>query len=124
MTTAVPVQTDSEDSKLSGHFGSAPFIAVFDDELDTLNFVDRSKKAGGSCAPVEELAALGVQRVISLGMGKGAMSRLASAGITCSFVVKSPGTLDRFRAALAEGKVLLSDDAGVCAGHDHGHCNH
>lgn len=120
MKTAVPVQGNSLDAKLSGHFGSAPYFAIIEED-GSVNFLDRSGKAGGGCAPVDELLSEGVNRVISIGMGQGALNRLKAAGIDASFVVKAPGRLEHFITALQENTLMLSNDIGICVDHGHGH---
>jgi predicted Fe-Mo cluster-binding NifX family protein len=121
MKTAVPVIQDSEDSRISGHFGSAPFFAIFGEEKDELEYWSRKEQVGGHrCAPVDELLGMGVGRVISAGMGRGAMGRLSAANIAVRFVGDPSISLTELRRGLASDELTLSTDGGICLEH-HGH---
>ncbi len=128
MKTAVPVIQDSEASRISGHFGSAPFFAIFGEEKDELEYWSRKEQVGGHrCAPVDELLGMGVGRVISAGMGRGAIGRLSAANIEVRFIGDSTISLAELRKRLASDEIALSSDSGICEehhGHGHGSGNH
>lgn len=133
MKTAVPVLQNRADSPLSGHFGSAPFFAIFDTSSSEPEFFDCSTRQSQGCAPVEELLSMNVSSVVCLGMGRGAIRKLEAAGIACRFPVQAPGRLDALMSAYSSGSLNLSTDSGVCVEHgdhngDHqghsGHCQH
>jgi predicted Fe-Mo cluster-binding NifX family protein len=121
MKTAVPVIRDSEDSPISEHFGSAPFFVIFAEDDDALEYWARTERTGEHrCAPVEEFLSLGVGRVISAGMGRGAMGRLSAANIAVRFVGDPSISLTELRRGLASDELTLSTDGGICLEH-HGH---
>lgn len=143
MITAVPVQSNEANARISGHFGSAPFFALIGDQ-GAVSFLDR--RGAESCAPVDELLSAGVTSVIAVGMGRGAMHRLEEAGISTRFITEGPEHLADFVSVLAgdyvNGGMQLSKDAGICTGggsqertqtgggspehhhHDHGDSHH
>lgn len=120
MKVAVPVERDEGlDSKLYGHFGSAPFFAVFDSETGGLDVIanDHAQHEHGQCTPSNALTAMNVKGVLCLGMGRRAISKLNAAGISVWYageVTDVRGAMDKFgKGGLVE---LTLDDA--CAGHE------
>lgn len=108
-------------SRVSEHFGRAPFHIVID--LDTHEIADLSKpndcsdEGHGHCMPVDLLMSHDVKIVVCKGIGRGAVNRLASNKIdvlsTSSDTVQ--GVLDEYKGK--ELNLITSDH--ICEGHHH-----
>jgi predicted Fe-Mo cluster-binding NifX family protein len=69
-------------SKISEHFGSAPFFITYDTDSKEAGLLYAQDLAGDdSCNPAAELAKLGIDIVITSGIGPGALNRLLDAGL-------------------------------------------
>lgn len=71
------------ESKLSAHFGSAPYFAIYDTESNELSCLSNANEhhKHGQCQPLQALHGLGIEVVISGGIGERAVAALNSAGI-------------------------------------------
>jgi predicted Fe-Mo cluster-binding NifX family protein len=122
MNLCIPVlKDDGLESRLSGHFGSAPCFAIVDSETRACRVVPNANRhhGHGGCHPVAALAGLDVQGVLVGGIGAGALSHLQAAGLR---VWKADGaTVDAALAAFAAGAPAELTPAGACVHHDHGH---
>jgi predicted Fe-Mo cluster-binding NifX family protein len=126
MNVCFPVaRNEGLQSKVYGHFGSAPLFVVVDTESGEVREVlNRDQHhTHGACQPVRALGGEAVDAVVVGGIGAGALNGLTGAG------------LDVFRAegaTIAENISRLKTDSlprwtpgQVCAGHGHGHgCGH
>ena len=87
MRIVIPVIDDKgADSQLSGHFGRAPFFAVFelDDErriADHRSVVNDSQHFGGVGLPPDRILQLEPDAVITHGMGPRALARFQNARV-------------------------------------------
>lgn len=84
MRICLPVgDNNGVDSTVFGHFGSAPFFAIFDTESQSVELVNNgeSEHEHGSCMPVDALRALKAEAVLCKGMGMRAANLLIEAGI-------------------------------------------
>ena len=80
----VPVgKNDGMKSQVYGHFGSAPFFAVYDTDKKELEVVENnnSHHEHGMCNPLAALTGRNIDAVVCGGMGAGAVSKLNAAGI-------------------------------------------
>lgn len=80
------VDAKGVDSRLSGHFGRAPFFSVFDmdDEGKPLNHktvLNESEHFGGVGFPPDRILQLNPDAVIIYGMGPGALVRFQNARV-------------------------------------------
>ncbi|PIE05099.1 MAG: dinitrogenase iron-molybdenum cofactor biosynthesis protein, partial [Spirochaetales bacterium] len=73
MIAAVPVLTNSPDTNMSAHFGSAPFLAIINSETGHVDFIDRSSKVEHECAPIAVFNEKKVEAVLCAGIGRGAV---------------------------------------------------
>jgi len=146
MNICIPVTEEKGlESPVSQHFGSAPLFAMIDPDTRTCRFIGNRNKdhVHGQCQPLAALAGEKVDGVIVGGIGAGALSKLAAAGIR---VWKSPGgtlvqVLDAYTAGILpeasphtacqghhHGPVIDLGDLGTpgspAPGHGHGHCHH
>jgi predicted DNA-binding protein (UPF0251 family)/predicted Fe-Mo cluster-binding NifX family protein len=127
----IPIAMDhGMESKLMPHFGSAPMFAIVDTAQRTMRVLGNAHDHGhahgqghGGCAPVEPLAALGVDAVIVGGIGAGAIRRLSAYGIRV--FEGHPGPVSALIDEYTAGLLGEWDPGHACAGHDHhGHDNH
>lgn len=121
-----------ENGEVFQHFGHTAQFKLYeavDGRLVSERVVDTNGSGHGALAGF--LKAQGVDALICGGIGGGARTALAEAGITLYPGVK--GKADEQAAALAAG-TLLFDPLAQCAGHEHGeghachggehHCGH
>jgi predicted Fe-Mo cluster-binding NifX family protein len=118
MTVTIPVLEDSGlSSRISDHFGSAPFFAVVDLETDAASCIPNpnAEHEHGRCMPADFLREKRVNVVVCRGMGRGALSRLMQAGIAChrTEAVTAADALSRYRSG---DTVPLTADS-TCHGH-------
>jgi predicted Fe-Mo cluster-binding NifX family protein len=85
MKICMPVLDDKgTESIVYGHFGSAPFFALFDTETNAVSIVNNSvgEHEHGQCMPVDAIKKIGAEAVLCKGMGMRAANLLLGAGIT------------------------------------------
>jgi len=128
MKICFPVaKNEGRDSKVFGHFGSAPMFVVVDaDAGKVAEVVNRDlHHAHGACNPVKALGGHAVDAVVVGGIGGGALSGLSSAGIR---VFAAGASTVKENVALARKGALSEWEPGrTCGGHGHGHghgCSH
>ena len=70
------------ESHVSEHFGSAPYFITYDSETKEAGLLYAQDLAGESaCNPADELGKMGIDAVITGGIGPGALNRLLDEGI-------------------------------------------
>ena len=126
MKICFPVaKNEGLDSKVFGHFGSAPMFVVVDaDAGKVAEVVNRDlHHAHGACSPVKALGGHAVDAVVVGGIGGGALSGLSRAGIR---VFAAGASTVKENVALARQGALSEWEPGrTCGGHGHGHgCSH
>ena len=91
-------------SRLSSHFGKAPYYMVVDtDRWDMRTVINTNEHhEHGQCSPLASLAGLGVEAVVCRGLGRNALARLRSGGVPV--YVSTSGTV-----AGALGSFLAGD---------------
>ena len=108
-------------SRLSPHFGSAPFFTLVDTASGLVEAWSNAHEhhEHGRCNPAMGLVGRNLDAVVCRGLGRRALQRLADAGIpvlvTEGWTVA--GALEAFHA----GELRAMSDEEACAGHDHGH---
>jgi predicted Fe-Mo cluster-binding NifX family protein len=120
MNVCIPVNEPQYGaSSVCAHFGSAPAFLIVNTDVGTYQTV----VTGGQhmCGAIGTLRNERVESVIVGGIGMGALSRLAAAGI--HVFAAQHATVDENLAALKVGQLPLMTLDGACAhhGHDHGH---
>lgn len=112
------------ESKVYGHFGSAPLFLIIDAETRTVaEEINRDlHHAHGRCSPLAALGGRHIDAVITGGIGGGALNGLLRAGVKVyrAEVETISDNLDRYRTT---GLPLITE--GHCGGHTHGGgCSH
>ena len=130
MKICIPAEDDQGlDSRLCGHFGSAPFFALADTGSGEVEITPNPGRehSHGKCQPVERIDAKRTDAVVCQGMGKRAVSSLQRAGV--EVLITSADTIRGAISQAGQGglRTLLVQEA--CGGHggSHGHgrqCNH
>ena len=113
------------ESKLFGHFGSAPAFIVVDTEDSGVVSVNNKDlhHAHGACNPLKALDGNSVDAMVVGGIGAGALMKLQSEGIRVFRGVE--GKVRENLELLAAGKLPEFSINMTCAGHQNGHgCAH
>lgn len=112
----------TEGANVSAHFGRCENFTIV--ELDGTSAIKDKKvistQGNQHAALPDYLAALGVQTVISGGMGSGASENLKKANITA--ITGVHGTVDAAINSFIKGE--LKPGEADCHGHEHGHEHH
>jgi predicted Fe-Mo cluster-binding NifX family protein len=119
MKICMPVlEAKGMDSVIYGHFGSAPFFAIYDTDKNSASFVNNneSEHEHGQCMPVDALKKIGAETVLCKGMGMRAANILLEAGITPYMV--DAGTIAEGIAQFKAKKVVVMDAGNACRHHD------
>lgn len=119
MKICMPVQNENSlDSILYGHFGSAPFFALFDTETKDVSIVNNSlgEHEHGQCMPVDAIRKTGAEAVLCKGMGMRAANLLIGAGIT-PYIVDAATVLEAITQYSAKN-VTVMDASNACQHHD------
>jgi predicted Fe-Mo cluster-binding NifX family protein len=119
------VDNEGLESRVYGHFGSAPCFLVVDTETSEVNeVINRDlQHAHGACSPLRALGGTVLDAIIVGGIGAGALLGLQSAGLKV-FQAQGVTVADNLACLGMDLLPELSADM-VCAGHDHGHgCGH
>ncbi len=113
MRIIMPVlEKNSENSRISEHFGQANYFALYDSETKELKIIDRgSEHIEGACMPVEEMMKYKPDIVFVLGMGHRAIEMFKAQGIK----VKS-GNYSTVKEVI-ENINDLNDFEGACMHH-------
>lgn len=122
MKIALPSRTDAgPQEKVFGHFGSAPFFAIFDTDSQSWNITANANQSHphGHCRPTDALAQTGADVVITAGIGAGAIANLMTKNIKV-YQAPAGSTLATAVASFQDGKLALMD-AASCHDHDHHH---
>ncbi|MDD5673670.1 MAG: NifB/NifX family molybdenum-iron cluster-binding protein [Chitinivibrionales bacterium] len=106
------------ESVIFGHFGSAPFFALYDTEKKNVAFVDNgvAEHEHGQCMPVDAIRKTGAEAVLCRGMGLRAANLLQEAGIT-PFMVEAT-TISEAIVHYEAKNVSVLDAGKACQHHD------
>ncbi|MCD8490402.1 MAG: NifB/NifX family molybdenum-iron cluster-binding protein [Geovibrio sp.] len=125
MKICFPISHDNGlESRVYGHFGSAPAFIVADSETNTVSMVNNAdlEHVHGACNPALALAGKSIDAVVVGGIGAGAIAKLNSLRTK---VYQAKGitvqeNLDAFRNG-----TLTELGSASCSGHEGGHsCGH
>ena len=109
-----------KESMVYGHFGSAPYFIIYDDENENLEVLDNSNQhhQHGNCHPIEAIGDKKVSFVVCRGMGARAIQGLNAAGI--KVLVSDTATVAETIRAYKENTLaeMTLDDS--CGHHQHG----
>ena len=118
MKLCIPVIEDKgSDSKVSAHFGSAPFFLIFDPDTKSTDYVANSNQhhSHGMCQPLSLLSGYKLDAVVCSGMGGGAIAKLNASGIRT--YRGSSATVKEIIDDFVAGKLPELTPEGACAGH-------
>ncbi len=119
MKIAIPSEnTNGLESRLSGHFGSAPFFAIYDAEKDAVDFRENhhEEHIHGNCQPTAELSALGVGAIVCGGMGIRAINRFHELNIKVYHIGNATAVIDVVRMWKSRTLAELTAE-NACHGH-------
>jgi predicted Fe-Mo cluster-binding NifX family protein len=120
MKICMPIlEAKGADSVIFGHFGSAPFFALFDTETQEVTSVSNAvgEHEHGQCMPVDAIRTTGAEAVMCKGMGLRAANLLIEAGIT-PYMVEAETVLEAI--AQFKAKKVTVMNAGIACQHHHG----
>jgi predicted Fe-Mo cluster-binding NifX family protein len=127
MRICFPVgQNEGFESRIHGHFGSAPvFLVVDSDSGQVVEIVNRDlQHAHGACSPLKALGGHPVDAVVVAGIGGGALAGLARAGI--QVLEAGADTVGENLTLARQGTLhVWSPERSTCGSHGHGNgCGH
>ncbi len=122
MRACIPTAGDSGlEAGLHGHFGSAPFFTLANDDGSDLTVIVNANdhQSHGTCSPLSRLADQQFDCMIVAGMGRRAVEALNRSGRR---VFRAAGpTVAANLEALKAGTLQEMTAQQGCAGHDHDH---
>ena len=114
MRILIPVlENKGRDSRVSWHFGRAPYFALYDSENDKLEIIEnKSEHFGGRGRPAENMLRYNPDVVFAVGMGPRAVDLLKSRGIaietgeydTVDDIIKNKDKLKELEEACKESR--------------------
>lgn len=122
MKIAIPThEKNGENSAVFGHFGSAPYYALYETDTGKLNIIENSEKehAHGMCHPAQELLNEKVNAVVCSGIGLRAIQKLAEIGMKAYFC-PPPATVSEVILKLKKGELQEFQASQACS-HDNCH---
>jgi predicted Fe-Mo cluster-binding NifX family protein len=122
MNICIPVTQENDlQSRVSGHFGSAPFFAIADTESGSVRTVPNGNRdhRHGRCQPMRALAGLDIDAVVVGGIGAGALSRLQAMGVPV-YRAGAETAADALQA-FTDGNVVEITPEMACEHHGYGH---
>ncbi len=128
MRIACPVDGDAGlDSRICGHFGSAPgFVVVDTASMSPVYIVNPSAShSHGMCQPIAAFGDSLPDAVVAAGMGAGALSKLRAAGV--EVYLSALPTVKETVDGVVSGRIAPADPASACSMHhgEHGGgCGH
>lgn len=126
MKICFPVeQSEGMQSKVFGHFGSAPVFVVVDTDVQSVTeIVNRDlHHQHGACSPIKALGGAAVDAIVVGGIGAGALMKLQESGMK---VYRAGAyTIAENMNLMQRGMLQILQPHQVCGGHAHGGgCSH
>ena len=125
MKVCFPTETlQGLDSKVSGHFGSAPGFVIVDTGKMSVEEINNNDlhHMHGMCQPLKALGGLKVDAVVVAGIGMGALAKLQAQGIRVYHGAQ--GTVQQNIDLIQNNKLPQFLANNACAGHSGGGCSH
>lgn len=128
MKIACPVDMDAGlDSRICGHFGSAPGFVLVDTSAMSSAFIANpaASHTHGMCQPIAAFGNDLPDAVVAVGMGAGALSKLRAAGVEV-YLSPLPTVRESIDGVLS-GRIAPADPASACSMHHGAHgggCGH
>lgn len=127
-TLAIPSETnDGLVGKRSDHFGHCPvftLVDIQDNQIGNIRTVDNiGHDAGGCMKPVAMLADLGVNAMVTAGMGRGPFQKMQERGISVYFAdLLSFPDIQSAVEGFISGRLLMFGQDQLCT--NSGTCHH
>lgn len=121
MILCFPVESyQGHDSKVFGHFGSAPGFVLIDTETgEARELVNKdANHTHGKCSPLKALDGQSIDCVIVGGIGAGALNKLTSQGL--SVYMAGAASVTENVSLFNEGRLKQFNPMLVCGGHGKG----
>lgn len=118
MKVCFPVQQDEGiNSKVYGHFGSAPLFIVVDTDTNSVSTIQNGDRehVHGACNPMKALNNQKIEAVVVAGIGAGALSRLNQLGIHVYRALSE--NIGENVLLFASNRLPELTPEGCCAGH-------
>jgi predicted Fe-Mo cluster-binding NifX family protein len=99
------------------HFGSAGFFTIYDTETKSIEIVKNSNShdSHGGCQPLGSIAELGVDVILTSGMGRRAVQILNDGGIKVFLL--SGNTVEEAVSKFERNELAELSLEGACSGH-------
>jgi predicted Fe-Mo cluster-binding NifX family protein len=112
------------DSRVYGHFGSAPGFVIVDTEKMSVEEINNNdlNHMHGMCQPLKALGGFKVDAVVVAGIGMGALMKLQAQGI--KVYRGAEGTVQQNIDLIRDDKLTQFLEENTCAGHSGGGCAH
>jgi predicted Fe-Mo cluster-binding NifX family protein len=112
------------DSRVYGHFGSAPGFVIVDTEKMSVEEINNNDlhHMHGMCQPLKALGGFKVDAVVVAGIGMGALMKLQAQGI--KVYRGAQGTVQQNIDLIRDGNLPQFLEENTCAGHSGGGCAH
>lgn len=123
MKIAFPAEQDlGLDSPVYGHFGTARYFIVVDTDTGEPTSIENGDRdhSRGNCKPVAAFGGMAVDAVVVGNIGRGALEKLAQAGIKTYRGIE--GTVSENIALAKIGRLPAYPAHQTCA--SHGDCGH
>lgn len=116
------IPTNGE-SKVFGHFGSAPYFYIYDSETSATELVsnNNSSHEHGNCNPIQAIGAHNVNAVVVGGMGQRALLGLNNLGIKV-FRAENMASVSQVLQDFHSGNLRIMTMEDSCR--EHGHHEH
>ena len=120
MKVIVPLDEQAgKTSRMSEHFGSAPFYAVADTEAGSFEIIQNTSihHDHGQCTPADFFAEQGINVLLCKGIGAGAIAKLQMMGIEV-YMATMASTLGDALSQFSLGILPKLTPQHACHGHD------
>jgi predicted Fe-Mo cluster-binding NifX family protein len=118
MKICIPSESnEGKSSRLSDHFGSAPFFTIYNPDTGELDIVSNLNEhhQHGQCHPLSIIGVQNINAIICRGMGRRAVQALVDAGI--KVYISTANTVGQSLTEFQEQKLAMMDLDGACRGH-------
>jgi len=118
MKICIPtINAEEQFSEVCDHFGSAPYLTIYDSETDVCETVNNSNldHEHGTCHPMDNLKDTGIDCVICKGLGRRALQKLNDSGIKVFRTDHS--TVHDIVKSFSQGKLEEIDPENACRNH-------
>ncbi|WFA10176.1 NifB/NifX family molybdenum-iron cluster-binding protein [Tissierella sp. Yu-01] len=122
MKVCFPIKEDEGlNSKVYGHFGSAPYFMIYDMESKDSKLIDNKDQnhEHGMCQPLKALNGEEVDAILVGGIGAGALMKLNAQDI--KVYKASEGTIFKNLELIENNKLVEFNSDSSCESHD---CSH